>query len=331
MTDPPARPLGNETITAQLERLAAGSGSGQTRLQHAIIMAGRPGIGKFKTALWWAARLKCRQGVACTGTCPDCRQIAAGSHADLIVLEPAEAAKAIAIAETRDLIRRMAFKPLRPGPRIAIIKEAGRLSLPAQSSLLKLLEEPPGFAVIVLVADNPSSLLPTIRSRCRLIRFGPLTDDTVTDILAQAGRSPDLARRAALASRGSAGRALAHDEESLDERRRLFEDFEEFSSRQASPEGLAERLIQSQATHSNEGPGLEDLLEWQVAKVRASLGWPVAAESDVLDAALGTLGRNDTRRLLAEAELTRTTMRSLLANANAKLAIKNLLISMASQ
>ncbi|RMD82893.1 MAG: hypothetical protein D6815_07995, partial [Candidatus Dadabacteria bacterium] len=184
------RPLGHEHALALLERLA---GQAHARLPHALVFAGPAGVGKFHTALWWAARLKCEAAAAC-GQCRDCRQIARGVHPDLIVVEREPGRHEIRIAQITPrpkeeppqhppLVPALALKTVRPGPRVAIIRDAELLSFEAQSAMLKVLEEPPGWATIVLVTANPGKLLPTIRSRYQTVRVGPLGEETVAAIL----------------------------------------------------------------------------------------------------------------------------------------------------
>ena len=109
----------------RLEAAAAEVASqGKHTLAHALIFAGPAGVGKFHVARWWATRLKCRES-GCDGSqCSDCRQLAAGTHADVAVVTPDAESGSIKIETIRDLIHAMALRPLRPGPRIAIVSDA---------------------------------------------------------------------------------------------------------------------------------------------------------------------------------------------------------------
>jgi len=325
------RPVGHDTVVARLERLAAipsgpaaGPGAG---VPHAALLVGPAGVGKYRTALWWAARLKCERaaGTICDPACPSCLQIAAGSHPDLRTLEPLEEGKQIGIDPVRHLIQSMSLKPLRPGPRVAIVREAHLLGVHAQSAMLKLLEEPPGLAVIVLVTDNLAALLPTIRSRCQTFRFGPLENDAVESLLLEHGREPAAARQAAALARGSAGRALACSAEQIEDRDELVLGFERLRTGEAQAvEPLTAELVERRKKGRG---GLDTLYEWGMKKVEASLGYGGHEESGTLAAILHDLSADDTRALLEHARRIHFTIGALDQNANARLAIRDLLLS----
>lgn len=332
MSESPAitRPVGHEAIAMRLEAAALAHAEGRpSGLAHAFLLAGAAGVGKFHTARWWAARLQCDRPAVCDSSdasgqlCPSCRQVAAGSHPDVTVIEPASPGKQMGIEEARQLIHAMSLKPARRGPRVAIVRDAQLLTLHAQSALLKLLEEPPGFAVIVLVTENPASLLATLRSRCQILRFGTLAREEVVRLLLAHGRSETLARAAAAISGGSIGRALACDEDALADRVALLESFEGFRSGDLSLDAMMEDLLERQGTSRC---GLTTLFEWQMEKVESSLGYPASEESDRLDSILQEVGAGDAGLLLEEASRTHWIMRALERRANARLAIRELLL-----
>ena len=327
MTESIERPLGHEEVLRRLEATAAGvAGGTEHRMAHAVVLAGPAGVGKFKTALWWAGRLKCGDRKACTGTtCPDCRQIAAGAHPDVTVVAPGPDDTGIYIENIRDLIRLMALRPVRPGPRIAIVREAQTLTPQAQSAMLKLLEEPPGFALLVLVTDNAAALLPTIRSRCQLVRFGLLTSDEIRRILEAHGREPQAAARLAAVSAGRAGRALALTPEMIEDRDGIVAAYEDM---RAGARGDIDGLVLDLAERRKEGrPGLDALLEWQMRKVETSLGCEGdGGESDVLAPRLASAVSEDPAALLEEASRTAWAIRALERNGNPRLVIRELLL-----
>ncbi|HXQ20559.1 MAG TPA: DNA polymerase III subunit delta' [Candidatus Acidoferrales bacterium] len=182
----------------------------QQRLPHALLFAGPDGVGKRALALALAARLQCTAGGddAC-GSCAACRQIAAGSHPDLQLVGVAPGKKEIGVERAREVKRFTQMQPLAGKVKIAIIDDAHMLTVAAQNALLKTLEEPPDRSVLILIANNPDALLPTVRSRCQRLQFSPLPADTVASIVAAQGVDPVAARELAALADGSPGRALA--------------------------------------------------------------------------------------------------------------------------
>lgn len=181
------------------------------RLPHALLFAGADGVGKRSVALALAAWLLCEAETddAC-GLCAACRQVAAGSHPDLQVLAVASGKKEIGVDRARDVKRFTQLRPLRGSVKIALINDAHMLTVAAQNALLKTLEEPPEHSLLILVANNPDALLPTVRSRCQRVQFSPLPDDTVIEILTRDhGLAPATAQQLAAFAEGSPGRALA--------------------------------------------------------------------------------------------------------------------------
>jgi DNA polymerase-3 subunit delta' len=317
------RPQGNAVVLDRLARLAElARGADREGLHHAYVLAGPEGVGKFAAALWWAASAKCAQGPACPG-CPTCRQIAARSHRDVHIVEPDKPGGRIRIEQTRTLVEAMARRPAADGPNVAIVRDADRMTPEAQNSLLKLLEEPPGYAVLILVADNLAALLPTVRSRCQILRFGALDTDDLRRVLLDHGTDAALAARLAAAARGSVGRALALTAESLDALENLLAAVANCGSEEGDIEALLDELIARKA----DGYALEDLLAWQLAALRARLG--VASDATAPAAPGGRTGEErDPAELARLAERILVTASSLERNANAKIAIRDLLLHM---
>ncbi|MCF8034245.1 MAG: DNA polymerase III subunit delta' [Desulfarculaceae bacterium] len=195
---------------AQLEdELEAG------RLAHAYLFAGPRGVGRTTTALALFAAANCEQpegGQACAG-CGSCRRIAAGTHEDLIVLEPPSAARSsqIKVEAVREAIRATGFAPFAGGVRLILIKQAGHLNPASANALLKTLEEPPPNNILVLTVSDPKELLPTLVSRCRKVNFMPLTPEQIQAELERRGEAPEEARLKAGLAGGSLGRALELD------------------------------------------------------------------------------------------------------------------------
>ncbi|MFZ4762979.1 MAG: hypothetical protein ACOYK8_09215 [Alphaproteobacteria bacterium] len=189
------------------------------RLPHAFMMAGRGGIGKGsfaqKAALWLLSLPQYRQqGLEIAENSPLHAFMAAGVVPDLLIIgERAEEDqhKDISVNAVREVEPFLRLTPSGNGWRVVIIDHANNLNRSGQNALLKIIEEPPPQTVIFLVCDKPGMMLPTIRSRCRLLEFSPLSDEHVQQVLLR--HHPTLAPQqlpsiAALAH-GSAGTALA--------------------------------------------------------------------------------------------------------------------------
>ena len=164
-------PVGHAEAIAGLLRAAAGR-----RLAHALLLSGPDGIGKFLAAEWLAFGLLCARGPArpC-GACGPCKRLLAGTHADILVLDPeSEGEEEIKISRITRRERDsqpnvgdfLSLRPMEGGWRVVILRDADRMNEEAQNALLKTLEEPGTSTLLALVASRPESLLPTTRSRC---------------------------------------------------------------------------------------------------------------------------------------------------------------------
>ena len=141
----------------------------QGRLGHALMFNGPAGIGKRRLAMALAQRLLCTADMsryAC-GSCKSCLLMLAGNHPDLSVLEPEELGKYIKIEPVRSLCTLLGKTSQQGGWKVAVITPAESMNISASNALLKSLEEPRGKSLLMLVADRPSLVSGTIRSRCQ--------------------------------------------------------------------------------------------------------------------------------------------------------------------
>ncbi|MEW6076231.1 MAG: DNA polymerase III subunit delta' [Thermodesulfobacteriota bacterium] len=190
-------------------------------IPHAFLLTGIDGIGKRSTAIHFAMARNCHGlkhdgGASGTrdmmttpcGQCGACVKIMAGSHPDVLMIEPA--GDVIKIAQIRELSRRLAFQPQEGGAaRVVIISDAQAMNVEAANALLKALEEPPPLTFFFLTAGQPADLLPTVVSRCQHIRFNPVSTEKIERFLTEHhGISPTTARPAAILADGSMARAL---------------------------------------------------------------------------------------------------------------------------
>ena len=142
---------------------------GEQRLPHALLLGGGAGLGKRRLAGDLATALLCQTatGPWPCGQCVGCTLMSAGSHPDFHEIGVEEGSRVIKVDAVRELGRSMGLKSQYGGFRVAIIAPAERMNASAANSLLKTLEEPPAGTVLILVADQPSRLPATVRSRCQ--------------------------------------------------------------------------------------------------------------------------------------------------------------------
>jgi DNA polymerase-3 subunit delta' len=199
--------VGNERIKRLLERAVA-----EDRIRQGLIFAGPRGVGKHQFALALAQALNCRRplnGDAC-GTCDQCIKIAAREHVDVESITPD--GQFIKIQQMREMAEKANYRPYDGRRRVYILDEADRLNPAAANSILKVLEEPPETTLLILVTAKPYALLQTIRSRCQMLSFAPLTAKELEKFLNENYKRPAKENQllARLAS-GSIGRALEID------------------------------------------------------------------------------------------------------------------------
>lgn len=181
-------------------------------LPPSLIFSGTAGSGMRDMATALAQALNCLSPVgvvdegdsrdAC-GVCAACRRIARGVHPDVVAVVPDDDKGRINIDQIRDVIDRVGFRPFEGRRRVVIIDEAETMLAPAQSALLKVLEEPPSSSVFVLITTRPDMLLPTVHSRCPRLRFesagtetvDPDVRDAACGVLMHASATDDPGRR----------------------------------------------------------------------------------------------------------------------------------------
>lgn len=187
------------------------------RMHHAWLLAGPDGVGKRAFALAMARMvLADARGMDVPGDHPAARLLAAGSHPDFRVVEPGLTARGdrrasvIAVDEIRAMQAVLHLAPSMAPWRVVLVDPADAMHAPSANALLKSLEEPPPRTLFLLVSHAPGRLLPTIRSRCRRLRFAPLVPEATRALLAQArpGDGPDELDRLARLAEGAPGRAL---------------------------------------------------------------------------------------------------------------------------
>ena len=180
-------------------------------LRHAYLFTGPEGVGRRTIATRLAQSLNCLQptsaGVPCR-SCRTCRQIEAGQHPDLMVVRRLADKKDLAIDQIREVSKFLSLKPYMAAYKIVLILNFEDANANSQNALLKTLEEAPSFAVLLLTVNNAEQLLPTIISRCEIMRLRPLSTLAVDEFLQLKGVHAEKASLLAHLSGGRPGYAL---------------------------------------------------------------------------------------------------------------------------
>ena len=200
------------------------------RMAHAYLFAGDDGVGKFTTAKGWAKMLLCedKQTVSddpvfadSCGTCHSCQLLESGGHPDfrpiykeLVQFTKGGKNKKTPVEMPIDVIReflidKVANRPTQGQFVVYVMDESEKVNAASQNALLKILEEPPSFCVIILLCSRLDKMLPTTLSRCQSIRFGQVAEDRIIERLTAEGIDSTEAVFWARFSQGSLGRALA--------------------------------------------------------------------------------------------------------------------------
>ncbi|MGO9780186.1 MAG: DNA polymerase III subunit delta' [Streptosporangiaceae bacterium] len=234
---------GQDAVVAQLQKAAraaarvlAGEPVTAGGMTHAWLFTGPPGSGRSVAARSFAAALLCPDG-GCShappgGTgggvppsqhCASCRQVRAGTHADLMVVRPD--GLSYGVKQTRDLVLRAAGAPSGGRWRVVLFEDADRCTEQAANALLKAIEEPAPRTVWLLCAPSAEDLVTTIRSRCRVVTLRVPSSEAVAAVLtSRDGIDPERALAAARAAQGHIGRArrLATDADARSHREQVL-------------------------------------------------------------------------------------------------------------
>ncbi len=222
------------------------------KLSHAYIFYGQKGVGKTTMALEFAKSIVCRNHTAC-GACDACQQFYSTSDIKIIRCE-----KSISVSDIREITTEIYLQPFSFEKKIYVITDAHKMTVQAQNALLKVFEEPPSYAVILLVTSNLSMILPTILSRGVQIRFSPLSPDELKLCFKKEGKplpEDSLLERA----NGSATTAfaLAESEEYRTMRQTLVSDIRLLFEKKTTKDVI--RLYSDFLTYESEWEALWDI------------------------------------------------------------------------
>jgi DNA polymerase III subunit delta' len=200
-------------------------------VRHAYLFCGPPGLGRRTLALRLAKALNCTKptatGIPC-GTCRDCKQIEAMQHPDMNVIQAETEGGTLKVDQVREVQHALSLKPYQAKYRVALFLRFQEANDNAANALLKTLEEAPAHAVLLLTADTPEQLLPTIVSRCEILRLRALPFSAIEADLLKHGVDKERARLLAHISGGRPGyaRKLVDDATILEKREERLNDLQ---------------------------------------------------------------------------------------------------------
>lgn len=339
--------VGNEGVKNLLRRTLEAR-----RLPGAMLFTGEEGIGKKLFALEIAKALNCRspQGVEGCGSCPSCVRISKFNYSQSAELDDlkeiiwtdhpdvgmvAAPKRLLLVDQMRKIEREANFRPYEGVARLFIIDDADKLNDPSANALLKVLEEPPHTSHIVLLTSRPAMLLATVRSRCQMIRFSPLTPREIESyLMTNKFAEGQEARVRARIARGSLGRALAQDfEEFTGQREAMLQVLEALALSNDHIQLLRSSEELNAAQYKDEYECRLDILE-SLIRDAWMLSLQAPAETIVNEDLLPQLGiisqRFDTARpsgWIAQIEYMRE---QLIVNINRKVATDALFLTMAA-
>lgn len=175
---------------------------------HALLLTGQFGVGKSTLALHLAQALLCLDDMKPCGTCPGCVRARSFNHANLIVVKTDLKQRSVKVEQARALLSSLSSYPFSPGPRVIILEELDEFTPQAQNALLKAIEEPDKASYFLLTCQNERAVLPTIRSRCQILRLPPWQDRQVAGVLQEKGIPGEEASELAALAGGSPGKAM---------------------------------------------------------------------------------------------------------------------------
>ena len=270
---------GHDRVIDDLRRVLA-----RGRFPHAFLFVGPDGVGKRAVALRLAQALLCEHAPETAldpcGVCPGCLQVLAECHPDVLEVARPDEKHELPIRVIRELCLDLGLKPMRGSRRVAIVDDADDLNDEAANAFLKTLEEPPPGSVLILIGTSAEVQLDTIVSRCRVVRFNPVPERELAEVLLEQGVTSDPveALRLARLGEGSVGRAKGLADPDLERfRRDLIDTLAD--SRGFDPPALAARLaafIKEAGKASVETRGRARLLVGELARFFRALLWQTA-------------------------------------------------------
>lgn len=322
--------LGHTEILKRLKRIVE-----EERIAPAYLFSGQEGIGKRIAATMFAASILCKKNVfpPC-GVCDSCKPFLHGNHPDFTLLQLEKTKKIIPIETVRDAVTMLSLKPFLSRRRVLLIDDIDCSKEETANTLLKILEEPPAYGVIILVTGVPTAIVPTIQSRCQHIIFPPLRREEVKSILMQkCGIEQRMAEDISTIAFGSISNALrmigAKDDGNIEKMKAVLKKLNNFELGN----------IVGEIVPKNAGEELRDfartLVDYLLLAIRTAILYKLGAldrETALFDDNfVKDYGAMDLDALTDMLDKLCETRRQIDANANVNIALPNVLVQMARE
>lgn len=194
--------IGNYEIKQQLNRTIKSN-----NILHSYLFLGKDGIGKKIFAKEFAKMILCQNEEKPCNNCKSCLEFENNNNPDFMQIDLEDDSKEIKVEQIRFMQEKIAEKPITSDRKVYIINDSDLMNTAAQNCLLKTLEEPPQYAVIILIASNDSKLLNTIKSRCIKIQFKKIEDNEIEKYLKEVKKIDNITKNMILTCEGSIGKA----------------------------------------------------------------------------------------------------------------------------
>ncbi|MGN1301753.1 MAG: DNA polymerase III subunit delta', partial [Clostridia bacterium] len=200
------------------------------KISHSYMFIGQNGIGKFMIAKEFAKAILCKGEQKPCNICEACIKFNGENNPDIQIIDETEE-KSIKTETIKEMVKGVYEKPIGGSRKVYIINDSQKMTKEAQNSLLKTLEEPPEYVVIILITENENLLLNTIKSRCTKIKFNPLKDNEVIKILKEKYGYEEVPENILEVAGGSATHALSVQgkEEIFNEIKTIFSNLEKIN------------------------------------------------------------------------------------------------------
>ncbi|MBN2374529.1 DNA polymerase III subunit delta' [bacterium] len=306
--------IGHDKTIRDIQRLMD-----EDRLPHALLFTGPEGIGKKLTGFSIAKALMCKESKNdFCDSCPSCQSISKGNHPDVALIQPE--GNSIKIEQMREWQKTLEYRPYLGSHRVTIIDQAEKMTQAAANSILKALEEPPLGTLICLVTIETRDMLPTIVSRCQVVRFSPLScSDFCKILLDKSNISGPQARLVYNISKGQLSKGISMNMDYLSKLR------DEWIGSFRSPS--FDNISVTKTDQANLLEGLEIMAYWVRDMVLLQLGVDDAllTHQDMLGELKKEARKVPYRLAMHRIDIILQTMEALQNNANPKIAMDCLL------